>query len=30
MVTIRDIDVKSVFTKSNLPVCDYSDRKSVV
>ena len=24
MVTIRDIDVKSVFTKSNLPVCDYS------
>lgn len=24
MVTICDIDVKSVFTKSNLPVCDYS------
>ena len=24
MVTIRDIDVKSVLTKSNLPVCDYS------
>lgn len=24
MVTIRNIDVKSVFTKSNLPVCDYS------
>ncbi|WP_204244902.1 hypothetical protein [Alistipes provencensis] len=24
MVTIRDIDVESVFAKSNLPVCDYS------
>ena len=24
MVTVRHIDVKSVFTKSNLPVCDYS------
>lgn len=24
MVTIRDIDVESMFAKSNLPVCDYS------
>lgn len=30
MVTIRDIDVKSVLVKSNLPVCDNSANPLII